>query len=175
MEITVTEALRLKNEISSSVKKLQYNLNHNTSMGKTTEDDEDVTQDQEKFAYVEESLIKALSISEEINHKIASFNREFNVDSTVRKLQNAKLLLQIYNSVLQKSKPSKSTRFENLGNGTRKSITVVYTPEVTSKEVKEKISHIKTAIRNFQTEIEKANTNILNLTFEYSDVENLVS
>lgn len=175
MVITLTEALRLKNEISNSIKTLQYTINHNASLGTTTEDGENVTEDKEKFVAVEERLIKALSYSEEINNKISSFNRTSGVDDIVRKLQNTKLLLQVYNSVLPKSKPNKNTRFENLGNGTRKSITVVYTPEVTSKEVKDKISNVKNAIRDLQAKVEQANRNNVDLTFSYGDVENLIA
>ena len=174
MEISLTEALRLKNEISSSVKTLQHGVNYNVSYGTTTEDEENITEDKETFSAIEENLIKALSYSEEINQKIASFNRESNVDSIVRKLQNHKLLLQVYNSVLPRCKPSKSTRFENLGNGTRKAIKISFEPHMSSKEVKDKISSTKESIRTLQSKIETANNSKIDLSFSYKDIENLV-
>lgn len=172
MEITLTEALRIKNELSNTIKTLNYGI-HQSSFGKTYEDGEIVSQDVETFENVENSLIKALEYSEELNGKIADFNRTVGVDVTVRKMQNAKLLLDIYSRNLDKTKPKTNKRFENLGT-VRKSIELTYTPTVTAKAMKDRISAQKTKIRGFQAQIEKANQTKITIGFEYSDLESLV-
>ena len=153
MEITLTEALRIKNELSNTVKKLNYSI-HQSSFGKTVEDGEVVSQDIENFENVEESLIKGLSYAEELNNKISDFNKVSTVDVIVRKMQNAKLLLDIYTRNLDKTKPKTNKRFENLGT-VRKSIEIVYTPTITAKAMKDRISSQKSLIRDFQSQIER--------------------
>jgi hypothetical protein len=172
MVITLTEALRIKNELSNIIKTLNYGV-HQSSFGKTVEDGEVVSQDVEKFENVEASLIRALGYSEELNGQISDFNRVSAVDVTVRKMQNAKLLLDIYTRNLDKTKPKTNKRFENLGT-VRKSIEIVYTPTVTAKSMKDRISSQKSLIRNFQTQIEKANQTSISVSFEYADLESLV-
>ena len=172
MEITLTEALRIKNELSNTIKTLNYGV-HQSSFGKTVEDGEVVSQDVEKFENVEASLIRALGYSEELNGRISEFNRTSAVDVTVRKMQNAKLLLEIYTRSLDKTKPKTNKRFENLGT-VRKSIEIVYTPTVTAKAMKDRISTQKSLIRDFQSKVEKANQTKISVAFEYADLESLV-
>jgi len=172
MEITLTEALRIKNELSNTIKTLNYGV-HQSSFGKTVEDGEVVSQDVEKFENVEASLIRALGYSEELNGRISEFNRTSAVDVTVRKMQNAKLLLEIYTRSLDKTKPKTNKRFENLGT-VRKSMEIVYTPTVTAKAMKDRISTQKSLIRDFQSKVEKANQTKISVAFEYADLESLV-
>lgn len=172
MDITITEALRIKNELSNTIKTLNYNI-HQSSFGKTTEDGEVISQDVEKFENVEASLIRALGYSEELNGKISEFNRTTGVDTIVRKMQNSKLLLDVYTRNLEKTKGKTNKRFENLST-VRKSIEIVYTPTVTAKSMKDRISTQKSKIRDYQSKIEKENQNTISLTFGYSDLENLM-
>lgn len=67
MEITITEALRIKNEVSNAVKTLEYGV-RTSSFGYTTEDGQIVSEDKDKFVDVETSLINALGLSEELNN-----------------------------------------------------------------------------------------------------------
>jgi hypothetical protein len=171
MEITLTEALRIKNEISNTIKTLSYSI-HQSLLGVTTEDGQVTSQDIDTFIDVENSLINALAYSEEINNSISIFNKESHVDSTVRKMQNAKLLLDIYNRNLSRTKPKTQKKFENLGT-VRQSIEVVYAPLLSSKEMKERISTQKNLVRNLQKEVEAANQQKINVSFSYKDIENL--
>jgi len=171
MELTLTEALRIKNEISNTIKTLSYSI-HQASLGVTREDNQITSPDIDTFIEVEESLIKGLGYSEEINNAISRFNKESHVDVTVRKMQNAKLLLDIYMRNLSRTKPKTQKKFENLGT-VRQSIEVVYTPLLTSKEMKERISTQKNLVRNFQKEVEAANQNKINVGFSYKDIESL--
>lgn len=171
MEITLTEALRMKTEISSVVKTLTYTLNY-ASLGDTKEDGEVISQNDNVFSDVEEKLINALNYSEELNDTISSFNRTNRVDSIVRKMQNAKLLLNAYNNALPKTKPSTQKRFENLGT-VRKSVNIEYVPLVSSSTMKNSISSQKETIRTLQTDLERLNQGTINVSFTYSDLENL--
>jgi hypothetical protein len=89
-------------------------------------------------------------------------------------MQNAKLLLEIYTRSLPRTKPNKQKRFENLGT-VRQSIEIVYNPFISSKEMKEKISSQKALTRDFQSKIEKLNQSKINVGFDYSDLEKLIS
>lgn len=172
MTITVTEALRLKNEISNIVKQLQYKINQ-SSFGDNYEDDTLVSTDVEnKFIDTETSLIKALTYSTNINNTLSSYNRSNGVDGMVRDMQNEKLLLSIYQGNLDKCKPNKRKRFETVGN-TRVSIETEYKPTITSSVMKDKISQCKNKIRVFQTDIEKLNQGSIELNFGFSDLENI--
>lgn len=171
MIITLTEALRLKNEVSNLIKTLHYRLN-TSSHGTLTENDVDVTREEFSYPEVEQSLLNALSISEQLNEAISSANARLHVGDYVRKLQNAKLLHGVYLNSLSKSKASVNKRFETVGN-TRETITVKFTPYVTSVAMKEKISTQKEAIRYLQGKIDQINQTTIELNFEYSDIENL--
>lgn len=173
MEITLTEALRIKNELSSTIRTLTYNV-HQSSFGVTTEDGQITSQDKEPFSTVEAALIKGLAYSEELNNTIAAFNKETLVDATIRKMQNAKLLLDIYNSSLPKTKPTKQKRFENLQT-VRQSIEVVYTPSISAKEMKDRIAQQKSIIRELQSKVEAINQKHIVVSFEYADLEALIS
>jgi hypothetical protein len=175
MKITVSEALRLKNEISKTIQSI-HSETHRAPLGLTKEDDQIVTDeaDSKKFESAVERLQKALGFSEEINSKIAGFNKTNQIDDKVRSMQNQKLLLSIFENALHRTKPTKTTKFENLGNGVRKSIKVEYVPTVTSTDVKSKISLFKTKFRTIQNEIEILNQQIIELSFSYEDIESLV-
>jgi predicted transcriptional regulator len=75
---------------------------------------------------------------------------------------------------LGKTKSTINKRFENLGT-VRQSIEVVFSPYISSKDMKEKISKEKKIIREIQSEIEKLNQNTINVNFEYSDIESLIN
>lgn len=175
MNITVSEALRLKNDLAKTIQTITYEA-HRAPLGITKEDDEVISDesDNKKFADVVSRLQKALGFSEELNSKIALFNRENKVDDKVRSMQNNKLLLSIFETALNKTKATKTTKFENLGNGSRKSIKIEYVPAITSTEVKSKISHFKTIYRTFQNEVEVLNQGKVELSFSYQDLESLM-
>src|SRR3990172_575242 len=152
MKITVTEALRLKNEISGIVNTLNYASN-SAQFGIIKEDGETTSEEKENFSLVFERFQKALSFSEEINNTLSTFNRTTQIDAKVRAMHNEKLKLQILTSALPKTKPSSTSRFENLGNGQRKAVKVTYTPTINSNEVKSMMAEVKRKMREFQTEI----------------------
>jgi hypothetical protein len=173
MKTTVTEALRLKNELSTIVRDLNYKIiSHLTSYGVTTENDVVTSRSEASFEEVESNLLKALSYSEELNRILAEFNTSSGISVYVRKMQNEKLLLGVYTQALPKTKSTETSKFENLANE-RKQIIVRYKPDVNGKEIKDKISECKNKIRIYQKEIERLNQIDIEFTFAYSDIESL--
>jgi len=173
MKITVSESLRLKNELKQQINTVQYEtrnspLGLNYENGVLTSDEENGN----KFKQNISRLEKLLSFSHEINSKISNFNRENGVDDKVREMKNYQMLLEIYNGILQKTKPTKTVNFQTVGNE-RKQVTVEYKPTLTGAEVKEKQSSLKKQYRSLQNEIEKLNTREIELSFSFDDLENI--
>lgn len=173
MKITLTEALRVKNEISRIITDNQYKV-RTSQFGSTYENGIEISTPQGlNFPDVIEVLEKALSLSQIINNQISAFNKETGVDQLVRELQNDKLFLGIYASNLEKFKETNTTRFQALANS-REEIKVKYVPYVSLTSVKTKMSELKAKIRTNQAKIEEFNTTIIDVPFEYSDFESLV-
>jgi hypothetical protein len=173
MKITVTEALRLKNEIAETVNKLNYATN-TAQLGVIKEDGEVISEPKDTFNSVFERLKKALGFSAEINNVLANFNKETGIDGKVRAMHNEKMLFNILTSALPKTKPTTHSKFENLGNGQRKSVKVDYVPNVNSKEIKDGMAEAKNKMRSLQVEVEKLNQREIELSFEHSDIESLI-
>lgn len=88
-------------------------------------------------------------------------------------MQNVKLLLNIYTQNSQRTKPTKSKRFETVGN-VRQNIEMEYIPYIPSKDMKDRMSKCEADIRDFQSQVEKLNQSKIEVSFSYSDIENLV-
>jgi hypothetical protein len=171
MKITVSEGLRLKNEIKQLITSLTYEVRQqpvglNYENGVLTSNEEDKNKFSDSFSRLE----KLLNISLEINSKLSNYNRETGIDDKVRKMHNIKLLSDVFKTLLPKTKPSKTNTFHNVGNE-RKQVTVEYQPLLTGKEVKEKESQLKKQYRELQNEIEKLNAGEIEVSFTYEDIE----
>lgn len=171
MKITITEALRLKGDLSKIVNSLKSKIRY-SSFGDNFEDGQKTSKDEDKFNDVEKLLINSLNYSEELNNALSDYNKDKEVDKLVRKMQNEKLLLEIYESSLSKTKATNQTTFVNLGT-TRQSVEHKFIPTITLKEIKSKISKSKSLVREFQTKVEELNQGKLILSFDYNDVEEL--
>lgn len=173
MKIHITEALRLKNEISALVRTLEYQAKSLIVMGKTYEDNILASEGEGlDFAMTIQKLESALSYSEELNNKLADFNRINHIDEMVRKMNNLKLLKSTYESLLPKSKPTKTTTWVAVGD-TRKQVVREYRPLHQGSDLKEKISEYKQQIRELQSKVEKINLKFIELNFEHADVDAL--
>ena len=184
MKLTISEALRLKNEVSSVVSRLSKHLKTkdrytfdedklDISYGVTCENNEKVSvEDSISFLEYEEKLTKALIVNFTLNDAISSFNNSKNLTSLVRERQNSLLLIKVYNLALEKAKESKSSKFEVVGEK-REKIEVTYTPYVSSFELKDKIKKLRKRIRELQKEIDRANTTIINVEINEEDLDML--
>lgn len=174
MKISVTEALRLKNEISKLVQKLQYNL-MSCSLGKTLEDDVEISSRGVSFNEANDALTKILKISEEINNIISKYNRDSGVDNIIRKLHNSKLLFEIYEKQLPNTKPKEHSKWENLGDGERKQVKIKYVPEISGIEMKKLINEQKKIFRDSQKQVESLNMKEIEVSFSYEDLESIIT
>lgn len=171
MKITVSEGLRLKNEVKQLINTLTYEVRQQP-IGLNYENDilTSNEEDKNKFSDSFSRLEKLLNISLEINSKLANYNRVTGIDDKVRKMQNIKLLGDVFKTILPKTKPSKTNTFHNVGNE-RKQVTIEYKPILTGKEVKEKEGELKKQYRELQNEIEKLNAGEIEVSFTYEDIE----
>ena len=173
MKITVSEGLRLKNEISKIVKNLEYKSKTEIVLGQTIEDGVVSTDNNDyHFENIYPKLEKALDYSEEINNKIANFNRENKIDAKIRKFHNLKLKKDVLEYLIPYSKPKITNKWTTVGN-TRKKIVIEYKPSVNSKDLKKRVKEFKKEIRAIQVYVEASNNKKIELSFEYSDIDNL--
>lgn len=173
MNIKIIEALRLKNDISTQVRALEYTAKTRIVMGNTFEDGIQATEGEGfTLAQVVGKLETALQYSEEINGKIAEFNRSHNIDNLVRKMHNHKLMKEIYENLLPRTKPTLTNTWTAVGD-TRKQVVREYRPLHTSKDIKTKINDYKQQIRETQSQIETLNQETITLSFSPQDVDNL--
>lgn len=173
MKIHVTEALRLKNELSALVRTLEYEAKSNMLMGKTFEDNILVSEGEGlDFESTIGKLETALAYSEEINNKLADFNRINGIDAQIRKMNNYKMLKSVYESSLSKSKATKSTTWVIVGDA-RKQVVREYRPLHNATQIKDKINTYKKQIREIQSSVEKLNLESIELSFEHADIDAL--
>ncbi len=171
--IRIIEALRLKKEIAMQVGTLERTAKTRIIAGNTFEDGIQTAEgDGFTLEQVMEKLELSLQYSAEINAKIASFNRTNNIDNTVREMHNNKLLKEVYETLLPRTKPSKTNNWTTVGDN-RKQVIREYRPLYASKDIKEKINFYKRAMREAQSKIEILNQETIELSFSPNDVDNL--
>lgn len=169
MKVTVTEALRLKNEISTMVSALQSSIGA-SEYGITYEGDKLVTdEDREKFQDVYDQLSKILVISQGINSVLAKYDVESSVSDLVRESKNKELLIRVLTQALQ-YKDNTSTSYQVVGNK-RVEVKTHFIPHLSSKEIKLRITSLKKALRDIKSQIDKKNAATVELSFEYEDLE----
>lgn len=173
MKTTVTEAMRLKKEVSEIVCSLNDNAYRSINMGNVYIDGV-ISSEGYGYSYslVYEVLNRALNVNEEINHVLANFNRENGVDSFVRAMMNNRLNVKMLERLLPLTKPSCKNTWVEIQNK-RKTVVEEYQPTVTTTEIKEKLSMHKKQMRELQVKIEKLNQKEIEFSFSYEDVEKL--
>ena len=171
MQVTITEALRIKNEVSTIIGQLQSHIG-SVNFGKIMDGGKEICNENVSFPEYLIQLNKALSISQEINDGLAEFNVESGISSLVRQKSNCELLIRVYESAISMIRQPVSRRHEIVG-AVRMEIETVFTPFLTKKEIKELIKACKATIRKIQQDIDMHNAETINFSFEYSDIENL--
>ena len=172
MKLTVTEAMRLKNEISQEIGRLQY-TSRGLSYGTSAENDIRVD-DQSQTTIVEhmERTKNLLAISYEINSILDKFNKENDISLMVRQMKNNQFMLSMYDSALNHAVAKEVSRREKLDN---KFVTVVtkFEPYLKKSEIRKNQKSLRAENRELQSQIDKMNGQSVNLTFEYQDFEEL--
>ena len=172
MKITVTEAMRLKNEISQEIGRLQY-TSRGVSYGTSTENDLRVDEQNETtiVQHMERSK-KLLEISYEINCTLDKFNKEHGISLMVRQMKNNQFLLSMYDSALNNAVAKDVSRREKMDN---KFVTVVtrFQPYLTKTEIRSTQKSLKSDNRQLQSQIDKLNAQTVILSFDYQRLEEL--
>jgi len=173
MQVTITEALRIKNEVSTIVGQLQNGLG-SVNYGKVVDGGKEVFYENTTFPTYLTQLNKILAISQEINDKLSKFNVESGISSLVRQKANCELLIRVYETAISSIRQPVSRRYEIVG-AVRMEIETTFTPFLSKKDIKELIKSCKASIRKIQQDIDTHNAEKIDFSFEYSDVENLTT
>jgi hypothetical protein len=176
MELTVAEALRLKNEIASFIS--QYNARTSftssdvVSYGRVLEDGAVVENEKDSKPFNEyyETYKHALAVSLILNDSISKFNEANRVSSLVRKRENAKVLVKTLKQALSRSKPWSKTKFEVVGDD-RQAISVEFCPFMEEEEIRKELMEQKETVRTAQIEIDKLNAQIISVEVSEQDLD----
>jgi len=172
-EITVAEALRVKNELAGLVSELQQKVAY-ASCGDTYEDG--VLTSKKNAGSVTEVLPlleKALSLSHAVHSTLARFNNaQTDLADSVRKLENVKVLQRTLSSILLKSEPTTTTSFSALSNA-RVKVNVEFKPFFSKSELKARLKSLKTEQRELQNKVDTLNSHTISLQFELEELEEL--
>lgn len=172
MKIAVIEAMRLRNEISEEVGKLSYTRG-GVSYGTSTEDD--VRVDDKSMPTILEHMERSkqlLTMSLEVNNVLDEFNKENIIGQMVRQMKNNELLLSMYNSALNSAVSRKVSRREKFEN---KHVTVItkFEPYLNKSSISKIQKSLRAENREFQSKIDKFNTQTISLSFSHADFEEL--
>lgn len=170
MKITVTEAMRLKNEIAGLVQEIVCG---SFSCGKTLVDgvpeEESQAEDVRMYMYRVE---RVLEISQHINSILARFNVESGVADAVRCKHNIELQTNRWSLALSQAEPRKSKMHQVVGDK-RVVVETVFEPSITKTDIKDAMRALKARERAIQGQIDRANLQMVELPFEYEDIDAL--
>lgn len=171
--ITVAEALRVKNELARLVTELQQKVAY-ASCGDTYEDG--VLTSKKTTGTVKELfplLKRSMELSFATNSVLARFNNvKSSLADDVRSLENNKVLQRVIGSILVKSEPSTTTTFSVLNNA-RIKVNVDFKPFFTKTELKSMLKELKVQQRTLQNGVDIMNSHTISLPFELEELEEL--
>jgi len=171
MKVTVSEALRLKNEITTELTHYQRSLS-DVNYGYWTDLEDDTRLDvgvaAKSSVAFHTSYEKLLICSMQINVILAKFNVDNQLNQMVFEKKNNEQLLNFYSYLASQSKVKIESK-EVLGKMKK----YKYTPYWTQDEVRIAIKTCKENIRMFLTKIDKLNAKEVDIPFSYGEIENL--
>lgn len=170
MKITVTEAMRLKNDLAKIIAKL--NNSYTYSCGKTLVNGIDTGEGQDKddvILYLAR-MEKALEMSQNINSLLARFNVESGVADAVRCKSNILLMIAIMENVLRSSVPCLTKEHRSVGD-TMTVVTTEFHPTMRKCDIKERLNALKARERTILAQIDAANLQTIEVPFSYEDVD----
>lgn len=171
-DITVAEALRLKNELGQLIGSLQQKVIY-AAVGDMYEEGVLTTKKNNSVKELFPLLEKALALSFAVNSTLARFNNsKSSLADDVRTLENKKVVHRILTSILERSEPSVTTTFSTVGN-IRVKVDVEFRPFFSKSELKARLKELKAEQRSLQNNIDALNSHIVSLPFELSELEEL--
>ena len=182
MAITVNEALRLKNEISSLLRSVQeiasrsgfLGANSRLIFGELLEDGLKVEKPNGiTFEDYKDRYYALLNYSNEIHTEIARFNADKNIGFLVRQRSNLLNVETLLNQAATESKPYDRTRSNYVEGVGRVEIRSTFVPYVSDATYVAEAREVRDAIRSIDNEISALNSGTIQLSFGFRDVDDI--
>lgn len=182
LTITVNEALRLKNEISSLLRGVQeiasrpgfLGAQSRLIFGELFEDGLKVEKPNGiTFEDYKDRYYALLNFSNEIHTKIARFNAENNIGFLVRQRSNLLNVESLLNQAATESKPYDRTRSNYVEGVGRVEIQSTFVPYVPDETYVTEAREVRDAIRAIDNEISVLNSGTIQLSFGFRDVDDI--
>lgn len=175
MQVTVTEAMRIKNEISSTVSKVQA-MQHQIQFVRVKEDVKSAENTENISGTISwpvfiSKITSLFTMSEKINSILANYSIDSSISDKVREKANLQYLVDLFEVAIKNSESKTTTTSQVVGNN-RVKIVTVYEPLLNKTELKDKIKVMKREVREIQSFIDSANSKMIELPFSYEDIEN---
>lgn len=172
MNVSVIEALRIQKEVAQSVQKTMSQENR-YRYGVTKEEDvvlDIVNANTKTFPEFLDAISKLFKVSQQINAILSEFSVKNGISNMVRERENMKVLQRVYENAIANLPVATITRFEIVGT-TKTKVTRTFEPFVSKKDMKDRLKIIKSRIREIQADIDTKNAQVIELPFEYEDIE----
>jgi len=173
MRITVMEAMRIQKVLAENIRDF---MSHERSviLGQYFGDDGteiNISNEPNLPGYIAE-LSNLFRLSEVLSDKLSKFTCESGVSRMVKERENLKVLQRMYESAIRNMPAEKTVTYQVVGNQ-RAKIETQFIPFWSKNKIKENLKTLKRKIRLLQSEIDKKNLEMVELPFEYEDIENL--
>lgn len=183
--MTVRELLQYKNEIERAIKAIlagpraSYLFGDreagNVSYGVTHIDGVKQEHSGEPFAEHLSRLDKLMQLNDLVQTRLAKVNLELEIPSMVRRRENAKAQLVLVDQAIQKSKPRTETEIVSIAGGGVQRVSKTFEPWTTSASLKKHSKALRSEIRRLQTAIDAANATAVEVNFDFSLIDDLLS
>ena len=173
-KIQVTEALRLKKEISTYFNRISSLYHSKVYFGTTTIDNvkqNDLIANKISASDYLTHLETLSNFSEEINDKLSNFNRTTKIDSLVRRKSNLQHQIDIISLVSEKSVGVEKENTTITGTGEKVKTITKFTPTLNVNNLKEDVLKLKSEVREIQNKIDKLNLKTIDLSFDFEQFE----
>jgi len=173
-KIQVTEALRLKKEISNYFSRVAGSVRNKVYYGTTYIDNikqnELLTNRISSSDYIVH-LETLLNLSEEINDKLSNFNRVTKIDSLVRRKSNVQFQIDTLSIIIDSSSPSEKENVTITSSGEKVKTVTKFTPVLEVEKLKQDLLTLKAEVREIQNKIDKLNLKTIDLSFNFEDFD----
>ena len=189
MEITICEALRLKNEIAAAIRRTQLSIELTPGLhaavsgpvasgyGETLSDGKKTHSgsDSERFDEMFDRLDALLKMSNLINNAIDTENKNSGVSNMARELANVKLMMDIIGDALPECVAKQWITTRDVPGGDRVEVTTVFKPYISKAELKERLKALRNRKRELVRHIAKIDSSFnISVDFSYEDVDELL-
>ena len=172
MELTVNEALNLKNQIAHKIRINTSGYSIDVSYGVTKVDGEERENTLPKFEDFYSNLNRLFKISNEINTILAKFNTDNKVGEIARGIKNNEVKLRMVDLAVNESVVTKHKEYVGKND---KEIVREFKPFQNKSELKVIAKELRKANRELQSQLYTVNAKKIALSFEYDEVEELIA